>query len=197
MLLAGLLLPELFRLVSSEIGVKDKAPRGRSGALIAVVLVLFYVSARGAFHSHAMAQLDAHTYRGESPRRFAAFPDTVSSFTWHGVVDTASQICIVEVPESGTSRFDPESAVCIHKPESSAALVAAQQTDAARQFLQAARFPKASVESAEAGTEVVLRDFRDVAERNSRFALAARILFDSGNHETSQRVVWASDVRLR
>jgi len=33
LLIAGILVPELFRLVTSEIGVKDKRPRGRNGAL--------------------------------------------------------------------------------------------------------------------------------------------------------------------
>jgi membrane-bound metal-dependent hydrolase YbcI (DUF457 family) len=197
LLLGGLLLPELFRLVSSEIGAKDKAPRGRRGGLIALALIAFYVGARATQHGNAVAQLDAHTYRGESPRRLAAFPDSLSLFTWHGVVETTSQICTADVPASSGSRFDPDSAVCVHKPEPSPALTTAQQTDAARQFLQAARFPKASVGSTEEGTEVVLRDVGDAAQQNSRFALAARVLLNPSGQAISQSIVWASDVRLR
>jgi membrane-bound metal-dependent hydrolase YbcI (DUF457 family) len=197
LLLAGLLLPELFRLVDSEIGAKDKAPRGRSGALIVLALVAFYVGARATQHGNAVAQLDAHTYRGESPRRLAAFPDSLSLFTWHGVVETTSQICTADVPASSGSRFDPDSAACVHKPEPSPALTTAQQTDAARQFLQAVRFPKASVGSTEEGTEVVLRNVRDAAQQNSRFAPAARVLLNPSGQAISQSIVWASDVRLR
>ena len=81
-LLGGILLPELFRLVSSEIGAKDITPRGRNGALIALALIGVYISACGALHGDATGVLDAHSYRGESPRRLGAFPDPISLFTW-------------------------------------------------------------------------------------------------------------------
>ena len=176
LLLAGIFLPELFGLVGSEIGTKDTAPRGRSGAIAALVLVLIYVGARAALHGNAVAQLDAHTYRGESPRRLAAFADPVSLVTWRGVVETATQICTVPTPVSESARFDPESGLCVHKPQDSPALTAAEQTEATKKFLQTARFPKASVGAIEAGTEVAVRDVRNFAEGETRFAVAARVL---------------------
>jgi inner membrane protein len=68
LLLAGILLPELFGLVGSEIGTKATAPRGRNGAIAALALVLIYAGARETLHGNAVALLDAHNYRGESPR---------------------------------------------------------------------------------------------------------------------------------
>jgi membrane-bound metal-dependent hydrolase YbcI (DUF457 family) len=106
LLLAGILLPELFRLVGSEIGAKEKAPRGRNGAIVALALVQIYVGGRAILHGNGVAQLGAHSYRGESPRQAAAFPDSLSLVTWHGVVETASQICTADVPAAGTGRFD-------------------------------------------------------------------------------------------
>jgi len=197
LLLAGILLPELFGLVGSEIGAKSKTPRGRNGAIAALVLVVIYVGARATLHGNAVAQLDAHTYRGESPRRLAAFSDPLSVMTWHAVVETAMQICTVNVPAAESARFDPESAVCVHKPEASSVLAAAQQTAAAKKYLQAARFPKASVGATEDGTEVVVRDFRDVAVEDTRYGLAARVLLDRGGKVSSDEVVWARGVRLR
>lgn len=197
LLLAGILLPELFGLVSSEIGAKTKTPRGRNGAIAALALVVIYIGMRATLHGDAVALLDAHTYRGESPRRLAAFADRLSPMTWHGVVETATQICTVNVPATDSSRFDPEIAVCVHKPEESPVLAAAQQSEAAKSFLQAARFPKASVGATEDGTEVVVRDFRDVAEEETRHALAARVLLDRAGKVTRQEIVWASKVRLR
>jgi membrane-bound metal-dependent hydrolase YbcI (DUF457 family) len=193
----GILLPELFALVSSEIGAKDKAPRGRNGAIAALVLVLIYVGARATLHRNAVAQLDAHTYRGESPRRLAAFADPISLATWHGVAETDSQICTVGVPATEGTRFDPESGVCVHKPEDSPALALAEQTKATKEFLHAARFPKASVGVAEDGTEVVLRDVRHSAEDEKRFAVAARVLLDRNGRVTSQQILWASEVLLK
>jgi len=81
-----------------------------------MVLVLIYVAARATLHGNAVAKLDAHTYRAESPRRLAAFADPVSLVTWRGVVETTTQICTVSVPAAG-ARFDPESGVCLYKPE--------------------------------------------------------------------------------
>jgi inner membrane protein len=197
LLLAGILLPELFGLVGSEIGAKDTAPRGRNGAIAALVLVLIYVAARATLHGNAVAQLGAHTYRGESPRRLAAFADPVSLVTWHGVVETATQICTVTVPASESPRFDPESGLCVHKPEDSTALTAAEQTEATKKFLQTARFPKASVGATEDGTEVAIRDARNSAEDETRFAVAVRVLLDQKGRVTSQEMLWASEVHLR
>jgi inner membrane protein len=196
-LLAGILLPELFGLVGSEIGSKDKAPRGRNGAIAALVLVLIYVGTRATMHANAVAQLDLHTYRGESPRRLAAFADPVSLLTWRGVVETPAQICMVNVPASEGARFDPENGVCVRKPEDSPLLQTAEQTEATKKFLQSARFPKASVGATEDGTEVLVRDVRDSAEDEKRFAVAARILMDRKGKVTSQAILWPSEVHLR
>jgi inner membrane protein len=197
LLLAGILLPELFGLVGSEIGAKHTAPRGRNGAIAALALVLIYVGARATLHGNAVAQLDAHAYRGESPRRLAAFADPVSLLTWHGVVETSTQICTANVPATESVRFDPESGACVHKPEDSPLLRAAEQTDAMKKFLQTARFPKASAGATEDGTEVVIRDVRNSAEAETRFAVAVRILLDRNGKVTRQEILWATEVHLR
>lgn len=197
LLLAGVLLPELFGLVGAEIGTKDQAPRGRTGAIAALVLALIYAGARATLHGNAVAQLDAHTYRGESPRRLAAFADPFSLMNWHGVVETAGQICTVNVPASESVPFDPDSGVCVHKPEDSPLLQAAEHTVAMQKFMQAARFPKASVGATEDGTEVVVRDLRDGTENEIRFAVVVRILLDRNRQVTSQRTLWAAKVLLK
>src|SRR5258708_26758090 len=93
LLLAGILLPELFGLVGSGIGAKTKAPRGRNGAIAALALALIYVGGRASLHGNAVAQLEAHTYRGESPGRLAGFCRPVSLGASHGVGETAHQVC--------------------------------------------------------------------------------------------------------
>ena len=196
-LLAGIFLPELFRLVGSEIGAKQKSPRGRNGALIALALVVFYVGGRAILHGNAAAQLDAHSYRGESPRQVCAFPDSLSPVTWRAVVETTSQICLADVQGAEIGRVEPESAVCRHTPEESAALTAAQKTRTAREFLQAARFPKASVSATADGLETVLRDMRDVAQNETLHALAGRILLDRSGQVISESIVWVRSVKLR
>jgi inner membrane protein len=197
LLLAGILLPELFGLVGSEIGAKDKTPRGRNGAIVALALVLLYVGARATLHGNAVAQLDARTYRGESPRLVAAFADPVSLMTWHGLVETSTQICSVRVPATEGTRFDPESGLCVHKPEISPALMIGEQSVSVEIFLQSARFPKASVGTAEDGTEVAVHDLRDSAENSKRFAVGARVLLNSKGQVKSQEILWASQISLK
>ena len=195
-LLGGILLPELFRMVSSEIGAKDKTPRGRNGALIALALIVVYISARGVLHGGATGVLDAHSYRGESPRRLGAFPDAISLFTWHGVVETQSLVCLAEVPVHSAREFDAEAANCQHKPEFSRALDMAQETVTAEKFLQSARFPRATVEKTQDGYEVTIRSLRDIVEQDAH-SVAARIVLDAKPRVFSEELVWAKELRLR
>jgi membrane-bound metal-dependent hydrolase YbcI (DUF457 family) len=195
-LLAGILLPELFRLVSSEIGAKDKTPRGRNGALIALVLIALYTSVRGVLHGDATEVLDAHSYRGESPRRLGAFPDTISLFTWHGIAETQSLVCLAEVTAHSSREFDAEAANCQHKPEFSPALGMAQKTVTAEKFLQSARFPRATVEKTQGGYEVTIRSLRDIVEQETH-SVAARIMLDAKPRVFSEELIWAKKLRLR
>jgi membrane-bound metal-dependent hydrolase YbcI (DUF457 family) len=197
LLLAGILLPEVFRLVSSEIGAKDKAPRGRNGAIVALVLIVIYVGARATLHGNAVAMLEPHTYRGESPRRIGAFAEPLTMFTWRGVVETQSNECLISVPVMGGGHFDPEVGVCLHKPEDSALLEAAEKTRVAEEFVRVARFPRAAVDKTQDGNEVSIRDVRDLAEEKTLGRVAAQILLDGNLKVQSEKFVWASEVRLR
>lgn len=197
LLIAGILVPELFRLVTSEIGVKDKRPRGRNGALLALALITAYVGGRALFHSSSVASLDPHSYKGESARSVGAFPDALSPFTWHGVVETRSMLCQVDVPAVLGKPFDPELADCLHKPEASPELDAAQKTDVAREYLQAVPFPHAVVAKTPEGYEVAIRSMRDIAEHETQHRIAAHILLDSRFGISSEELVWASEVHVR
>lgn len=196
-LIAGILVPELFHLVSSEIGAKDNSPSGRDGAILAFALIVLYVGGRAILHSDSLALLEPHSYRGESARRVGAFPDALSIFTWHGVVETQSLVCLVGVPVGPGKSFDPESADCLHKPEVSPELDAAQKTDIAQKYLQAMPLPRAAVARTQDGYEVVIRSMRDTAERETRHRVAARILLDSRFGITVEDLVWLSDIHLR
>lgn len=197
LLFGGILVPELFRLVTSEIGVKDKRPRGRNGALMALALIAAYIGARALFHSASIASLDPHSYKGESARRVGAFPDALSLFTWRGLVETQSLLCQVEVPVGPGGSFDPELADCLHKPEASPELDAARKTDVAQRYLEAVPFPRAVVAKSSDGYEVVIRSMRDMAEQETRHRLAAHILLDTRFGISSEELIWANETSLR
>src|SRR5260370_32085396 len=82
-LLAGILRPMLSRLVTEEIGAKSKGPRGKVGASLALAAMILYIVLRFVLHGNALAALEARTYRGESPRKVAAFAESGSPFRWH------------------------------------------------------------------------------------------------------------------
>jgi hypothetical protein len=197
LLLAGILIPEVFRLVTSEIGAKDKAPRGRNGAIVALALVLAYTGARALLHSAAIGALDPHSYKGESARRVGAFPDAFSNFSWHGVVETQSFLCQAVVPTAPGTIFDAGSADCLNKPQPSPQLEAAEQTELVHKYVNASPFPRATVARTQDGYEVIIRSMRDVAENQTRHRTAARIQLDSRFNVTSSQFAWLNDIDLR
>jgi membrane-bound metal-dependent hydrolase YbcI (DUF457 family) len=189
-LLAGILLPTLGRLVTEEIGAKSKGPRGRVGASLALASVILYVVLRFVLHGNALALLESRTYRGESPRKTAAFPESGSPFHWLGVVETVSALHEVEVDVSPGASFDPDSAVTSYKPEPSPALDAARNTPVARRLLRVARFPKATVEKTPAGFHIILRAFPYC--RDATFGLRVQALIDTepSGKILSQELAW-------
>jgi membrane-bound metal-dependent hydrolase YbcI (DUF457 family) len=202
LLLAGILLPELFRLVGSEIGAKDKAPRGRNAAIIVLAVLLVYVGTHYVLHQRALSLMEANTYHGESPRHSAAFPDAVSLLQWHGVLETSSSICQIEVPLSSQQRFDPEALTCLHKPEPSPELSAAVVTPTARKLLNAIRFPRAAVQKNTGARnvdqyEVTIRSISDAAAGLANRSIAARIVLDSQTKVLDEEFVWARFLRVR
>lgn len=196
-LIAGILLPEILQLVTSEIGARSKSPRGRNGAIVALLVVAVYVGERALLHSGSIATLEPHSYHGESARVVGAFPEALSLFTWHGVVETTSLLCQAEVPVGPGRTFDPESAECLYKPESSRELSAAQNTHAAQEFIRAVPFPRAVVAKTQTGYEVVIRSMRDLVEDETRHRVAALIQVDSNFAVSSQALIWSTEIHIR
>lgn len=194
-LAAGILLPELFRLVGDEIGAKSKKPRGQSGAIVSLVLIVLYSGARGMMHSTAVSMLAERSYQRESARRVAAFPDSTSPFLWHGVVDTESAVHLLSVPTGLHANFDPENASHIHKPEPSPILDAAQKSGVAQRFLAFARFPKATVQRETDGFAVELRDMKYVALAENSRAVNAQINLNAAGKVTFAELEWQNQPR--
>ena len=196
-LVAGILLPLLFQLVSDEIGARDKKPRGKVGAIIALAVIVLYIGARAMFHADAVAALDSRTYQRELPRRAAAFPVSTSPFRWNGIVETESALHEISVDIAQATTLNTDVAVTIHKPEASPALDVVRNGPIALAFLRVARFPKATIEKTETGYRVELRDLRYAAAGSSRREIAAFFELNSGGSIVKQELVWARDLRRR
>lgn len=172
---SALLLPEVFRLVSEEIGERAKNPRGQRAAIIALLLLIIYVGARAGLHSRAIDELNSRDYRGAPPLATGAFPSALSPFAWRGVVSTDNAIEVLEMSLAPGAAFDPDRAAPHYKPEDSAALQAAENTPAAKTFLRYACFPLASLEREDEGYQFTLRDLRFASSDNSADNIIVRV----------------------
>jgi membrane-bound metal-dependent hydrolase YbcI (DUF457 family) len=191
-LVAATVLPEFFHLVSSEIGAKDKRPRGFAGAIVGLVMMVSYVGLRADLHATAVAQMQNRSYVGELPRQVAAFSDFVSLVTWHGVAETESALHEVAVHLNSSRRSSLDPGINLFKPEPNPALQAAQSTEVAKNFLLVARFPKATIQKMDAGSEVQIRDLRYAAAGEVKREPMVTVDFDPSGKRISAEIVWAS-----
>jgi hypothetical protein len=134
--------------------------------------------------------MDARTYRRELPRRVGAFAESDSPLHWHGIVETERAFYDLDVDLTPGSSFNPDSAVVSYKPEMSSALEAAQKTDAARHFLQAAKFPKATVEKTGTGYRVLIRDLAQQRDARPSPRVIAIIETDATARVINEDLAW-------
>lgn len=192
-LLAGLLLPELFRLVHEEIGSKPKRHGRQRGAVVGLVLFALFVAGRAFAHERAVALLDAREYRGQTPLEVGAFPNPTNPLLWSGVVETDNAIFDLQVPLGPGGKFDPELADVFYKPQPSLTLKNAIGCPVAIEFLSFARFPLAHVEPDGDGFQVRLRDMRFETELPGRRGIIAVIQLNAQSLVISERLEYDSD----
>jgi hypothetical protein len=161
------------------------------------MLVIFYVGARANFHASALAAIQARTYRGELPRRASAYPEPISLFTWHGIVETERTLQELTVNVAPGGSFDPENGSTLYKPGASPMLESAQKTEAAKKFLGFACFPKASIEKTPEGYEVEIRDLRYAVSGEMRHEVVAVMQTDPSGRVTEDELRWGRDLRRR
>jgi inner membrane protein len=190
-LVLALALPEVLRLVSEEIGERARGPRGRVAAIVTLLLLLIYFGARAGLHSRAVDELNAREYHGAPPLAVGAFPSSISPLDWRGVVSTDNDIEVIEISLAPGAGFDPERAVRHYKPEESAALIAAENTSAAKTFVSYARFPLASLEREDEGYQVTLRDMRFADDDRSADNVVVRVELDADLRVKSEEFRYA------
>ncbi|MGB6200436.1 MAG: metal-dependent hydrolase [Candidatus Acidiferrales bacterium] len=193
LLLAGLLLPALFRMITEEIGAKARRGAVDRGAAVALVLVAVFCCGRLILQRRATALIAAREYRGEGANAAAAFPQSLSPLAWSGVVDTDDTIDEVEVSFAPGAAFDPESARVFYKAEPSSALDAARRSDVGGAFLQFARFPLARVQTSGEGYRITLRDLRFDAVAGADRNVIAQIDVNANDQVTQQEFLFNSE----
>jgi membrane-bound metal-dependent hydrolase YbcI (DUF457 family) len=191
LLVAGLLLPQLFRLVGEEIGERKKKATGRTGAIVTLLILFVYLGARETLHSQATSLLLSREYHGREPLSAGSFPFSSTPLDWRGVVVTDNTVELVDVPVGPGAEFDPERSVTHYKPDDSPALEIAQTTPTAERFLKYARFPIANMMRVEDGYRIEIHDLRFAAGDNGLDNIYVRVDLDSGLRVTRQEFRFA------
>jgi inner membrane protein len=192
LLLAGLLLPRLFHLVSEEIGDRREHASGARAAGGILIVLLLYLSARAALHSRALERLLSNDYHGREPLAAGAFPSAYTLLDWRGVVSTDATMEEIEVPINVNADFNSDRSLTYYKPEHSLALDIGQKTDAAQRFLSYAKFPLATVGRREDGYRFELHDLRFPPNDRSPENLWVRVDFDGAFQVQSERILFVS-----
>jgi membrane-bound metal-dependent hydrolase YbcI (DUF457 family) len=160
LLIAGLLLPLLFKLVNEEVTSGQKRRSGRPSAILTLGLLASYFGLRAHLRGEAVDLLLSREYHGRIALSGDAFPEVSSPFNWRGVAVTDDTLEEVEVSPIRADEFDSNSSVTHYKPQDSPALQTAEKSFAATRFLDYARLPIASVRRIEADYRVEVRDAR-------------------------------------
>ncbi len=160
-LVAGLALPALLGLISQEVGARSQGPRGRVGAIAALVCVLLIWGVRDYQHRRALTAMDSFLYHGAQPKRLAAYPYMINPFRWHGVAETTDFFETVPV-DSLVPDVNSEKGIMFYKPAETDVTLAAKQSYLGRVYLDWAVFPFVRQEKLEdpSGYLVEFQDLR-------------------------------------
>jgi inner membrane protein len=188
-LIFALVMPRLFGLIHEEIGARERVPHGRGAALAAFLCVLLVWGVRDYEHRHALAALEARTYKGAVPLRVSAVPYWVNPFKWMGIVETRDFFVTLHV-DSLAPEVDPDNeAMLRYKPEETPATLAAKKSYLGRVYLDWAGYPVTETETLPNGGYLVhFFDLRFLyPERKSR-PLGAVVELDPQLHVLSERM---------
>jgi hypothetical protein len=192
LLIGGLLLPQLFRLVSEEIGDRKKRVRGRRAAIVVLSAMVAYIGARAVLHGTAVDILLSRDYHGREPLSAGAFPSSTSLFDWRGVAVTEDTVEEARVPVGPGAEFDAERTSTRYKPEDSVALRVGERSDATQMYLQYARFPLANITQLEDGHRIEIHDVQFPSGDLSRANTFVRVDVDSRLRVVREEILFAA-----
>ncbi len=179
-LIAGLAIPGLLGLVSSEVGARSKVPRGRTGAIAALIFVVLLWGYRDYQHRRAITALNSFVYHQEQPLRVGAYPYMINPFRWHGVVEARDFFETVPVNSQGPD-VDNEAGIQFYKAPQTAAILAADRSHFGRVYLDWAVFPYVRQETNpqdQPGYLVNFQDLRYTYPGTRRAPLGGYVLLD-------------------
>ncbi len=190
-LILGLITPPLLALVQEEIaGRNRRGPRGRGGAIFALVAMLLLFWLRDFEHRKAVTALRGRMYNEQEPLRVSAYPFAMNPFKWKGVVETSTSFQVMDV-NSLTPEVDPQGrAQTLYKPEETPASLSAKKSPLGRVYLDWAAYPWLETQALpmpEGGYSVKFRDLRFAYLDTRMGTLGASVSLDKNLNVTEER----------
>jgi inner membrane protein len=188
-LAGGLILPSLFGLVDSEVGVRKQRFRGRGWAIAALIGMVALWALRDFEHRKAVNALSSVTYDGFDAQRVSAYPYYLNPFRWSGVVETTNFFEVLEV-NTLTDEMDPQNHARVYykNPETPVTL-AAKKSRLGRVYLDWAQYPYVEQEpltAPDTGYIVHFHDLRFAYPDTRRGTLGAWVRVDDQLHVTAE-----------
>jgi len=161
-LVVGLVAPLLFALIDDEVGARQRGPRGRLAATLALICVVLMWGIRDYEHRRAVNALEARTYKDVDPIRVSAYPKPTDPFHWYGVVETPAFFALSPV-NSITPEVDPEGRMEFrYKPEETPVTLAAKKSYLGRVYLDWAQYPITETETLQGSPGGYIVHFQDL-----------------------------------
>ncbi len=179
-LVLGLAVPGLLGLISQEVGARSRGPRGRGGAIFALVCVVIIWGVRDYQHRRALDAMNSFLYQQAQPLRLAAYPYMIDPFRWHGVVETKEFFETVPV-NSLAPEVDSNGGILFYKPQETEAIHAADASYFGRVYLDWAVFPyirQETIHQKDTGYLVQYQDLRYTYPGTRHKALGGFVLLD-------------------
>jgi inner membrane protein len=125
-LIAALIMPAIFGLADSEIGVRRQPFRGRGWAIAALVFIAILYAVRNAEHQRALNLIRADN-QTDPQLRIAAEPHPLNPFQWQGLVETANYYRTESV-DTRSDSVDAETSQVFYKTPVTMATLVAKRT---------------------------------------------------------------------
>jgi inner membrane protein len=161
-LLAALVAPALFGLVSSEVGARRPAFRGRGWAIAALTGIVALWTLRFVEHNKAIDLARAAEPSGADVARATADPFPINPFRWQTIVETSLLYRLSTVNTiSGDVASSPQSDI-YYKPPSTLAVLEAKRSWLGHVYLDWSQYPivNETGTSIDGLTTVTFRDLR-------------------------------------
>jgi inner membrane protein len=179
-LIAGLILPAIF-------SQHEALPRGRMGAVFALICVAGLYAARDYEHGKAVLALQSQEFKSVAPGRVSAYPYYWHLFRWYAVAESKNFFASADI-DSRSGELNHGELEFVSKPQETAVTIAAKKCYLGRVYLDWAQYPLVTQTSSANGWIVHFRDLRyDYPPLRGGDTLSATVELDNNLHVVAEK----------